>query len=68
MTDLAHKWEGDPLRYDGVKLFILDAKNSVERRHLIDWLHGTWGSANPSDIVTLSLSDDGAPQFEPARR
>ena len=60
MADLASKWEGDPLRYGGAKLFILDAKNGVERRHLIDWLHGTWGGASEADIVTLSLSDDSA--------
>lgn len=58
MADLALKWEGDPLRYDGAKLFILDARNNVERRHLVDWLTQTWGGANDADIVTLSLSDD----------
>lgn len=51
----------DPLKWSGERLFILDARNRVERRHLLDWMHGTWGQIAPSEWVTLSLSDDGRP-------
>lgn len=50
-------WPGDPLRYSGKKLFIIDARNRVERRHLLDWLHGTWGEVTREDYVVLPLSD-----------
>lgn len=50
-------WSGDPLRHAGKKLFIIDARNRVERRHLLDWLHGTWGDVSREDYVVLPLSD-----------
>ncbi len=55
------KWEGDPLRYEGEKLFIIDARNAVERKYLLDWIHGTWGAEFDPQWVSLSLSDDAAP-------
>ena len=57
----AANWAADPLRYTGRKLFIIDARNRVERRHLLDWLHGTWGAISDSEWVTLDLSDETAP-------
>ena len=57
----AANWAVDPLRYTGRKLFIIDARNRVERRHLLDWLHGTWGAISDSEWVTLDLSDETAP-------
>ncbi len=48
----------DPLRHAGRKLFIIDARNGVERRHLLDWLHGTWGEIARDDYISLTLSDD----------
>ena len=61
MTADAANWAADPLRYTGRKLFIIDARNRVERRHLLDWLHGTWGAISDSEWVTLDLSDETAP-------
>ena len=58
MNAPAVRWEEDPLRHTGKKLFILDARNGVERRHLLDWLHGTWGQINDTDWVSLPLSDE----------
>jgi glycerol-3-phosphate O-acyltransferase len=51
-------WTGDPLRYSGKKLFIIDARNRVERQHLLDWLHGTWGEIGRDEYVVLPLSDE----------
>jgi glycerol-3-phosphate O-acyltransferase len=61
VTAEAANWAGDPLRYSGRKLFIIDARNRVERHHLLDWLHGTWGAIPDSEWVTLDLSDETAP-------
>ncbi len=54
-------WAGDPLRHTGPKLFIIDARNRIEQRHLLDWLHGTWGAITDSEWITLDLSDETAP-------
>ncbi len=54
-------WAGDPLRHTGPKLFIIDARNRIERRHLLDWLHGTWGAIAESEWIALDLSDETAP-------
>ena len=47
---------------DGLRrLFILDARNSVEHRYLRDWIHATWGAEEPGpglDYVSLPLADD----------
>lgn len=51
-------WSGDPLRYQGSKLFIIDARNAPERRHLLDWLHGTWGEIGRENYVVLPLSEE----------
>jgi glycerol-3-phosphate O-acyltransferase len=60
------RWSGDPLRYSGKKLFIIDARNRPERRHLLDWLHGTWGEVSRDEHVVLPLSDeDGRLNLEP---
>jgi glycerol-3-phosphate O-acyltransferase len=50
-------WSGDPLRHSGRKLFLIEARNRVERRHLLDWLHGTFGDIARGDYVVLPLSD-----------
>lgn len=52
------RWSGDPLRYSGKKLFIIDARNGPERRHLLDWLHGTWGEISREHYVVLPLSEE----------
>lgn len=63
------RWSGDPLRYSGKKLFIIDARNRPERRHLLDWLHGTWGEVSRDEYVVLPLSDeDGRLDLEPLNR
>ena len=49
--------EVDPLRHAGARLVILDVRNRVERRHLLDWLHGAWGALKSADWVALRLSD-----------
>lgn len=58
MEEPANARVTDPLRHTGRKLFIIDARNGVERRHLLDWLHGTWGEISPGDFISLHLSDD----------
>ncbi len=59
-------WIGDPLRYAGKKLFIIDANNGTERRHLLDWLHGTWGEIARDQYVVLPLDEeDKALDLEP---
>ena len=43
------------------RLFILDARNGVERSYLRDWIHATWGAAGSRpelDYVSLPLADD----------
>ncbi len=61
MRAAAAEWTGDPLRHTGRKLFIIDARNRVERHHLLDWLHGTWGTVTDSEWIALDLSDETAP-------
>lgn len=58
MGEQALQWSGDPLRYQGRKLFIIDARNGPERRHLLDWLHGTWGEIDRESYVVLPLSEE----------
>ena len=50
----------DPLRHAGPKLFIIDAHNRVERRLLLDWLHGTFGAIANHEWVCLDLSEESA--------
>ncbi len=61
MRAAAAEWTGDPLHHTGRKLFIIDARNRVERHHLLDWLHGTWGTVTDSEWIALDLSDETAP-------
>lgn len=61
MASADEKWDGDPLRHSGKKLFIIDARNGVERRYLLDWIHGTWGPVAVDEWVALPLSDDRRP-------
>ena len=61
MTTVTAESTGDPLRHRGRKLFIIDARNRVERRHLLDWLHGTWGTVTDNEWIALDLSDETAP-------
>ena len=45
---------------DGDRLYILDARNAVERRILLDWVHATADDAAPQaapQAVSLSISD-----------
>lgn len=58
MEEQALQWSGDPLRYQGSKLFIIDARNGPERRHLLDWLHGTFGEISRESYVVLPLSEE----------
>jgi glycerol-3-phosphate O-acyltransferase len=53
-------WTGDPLRHSGPRLFLIDASNAPERRHLLDWLHGTWGEIARGEYVALPLDEDGS--------
>lgn len=53
-----------PLTHDGPKLFLIDARNGVERGVLVDWLHATWGAAHPAEdlnLISVPLSDDSRP-------
>ncbi len=52
-----------PLLAKGPKLFIIDARNGVERRHLLDWLHTSIAEGGPGgklNWVSLPLSDERA--------
>ncbi len=64
MSDSATNSAARPALDEVPKLFLLDARNGVERDYLLDWIHATWGAAatdaDPS-YVTLPLSDDSRP-------
>ncbi len=60
MEPPATVWGGDPLRHSGPRLFIIDARNRPERRHLLDWLHGTWGEIARDEYVVLPLDEEDA--------
>jgi len=60
MERQAGEANADLLRHSGKKLFIVDARNGPERRHLLDWIHGTWGDLARDDFVVLPLAkEDG---------
>ena len=45
----------------GPKLFIIDARNGVERRYLLDWLHASLAEGGPDteiNWVSLPISDE----------
>ncbi|PHR20909.1 MAG: glycerol-3-phosphate acyltransferase [Sphingopyxis sp.] len=47
----------------GPKLFVIDARNRVERRHLLDWLHASMAEGGPGgklNWVSLPISDERA--------
>ncbi len=47
----------------GLKLFVIDARNRVERRYLLDWLHTSLAEAGPGgklNWVSLPISDERA--------
>ncbi len=47
----------------GPKLFVIDARNGVERRHLLDWLHTSMAEGGPGgklNWVSLPISDERA--------
>lgn len=47
----------------GPKLFVIDARNGVERRYLIDWLHTSIAEGGPGgklNWVSLPISDERA--------
>ena len=58
MERRALDWTGDPLRFTGKKLFIIDANNATERRHLLDWLHSAWGEIAGDEYVVLPLDEE----------
>jgi len=50
-----------PLLRQGPKLFIIDARNGVERRYLSDWLHSSLAEGGPEakiNSISLPISDD----------
>lgn len=52
-----------PLLAKGPKLFIIDARNGVERRYLLDWLHTSIAEGGPGgklNWVSLPISDERA--------
>lgn len=52
-----------PLLTQGPKLFIIDARNRVERRYLLDWLHTSLAEGGPGreiNWVSLPISDERA--------
>ena len=51
-----------PLLTEGPKLYVIDARNSVERKHLLEWLHTTLPEGGPGqklDWISLPISDEG---------
>ena len=47
----------------GPKLFVIDARNGVERRYLLDWLHTSMAEGGPGgklNWVSLPISDERA--------
>jgi len=47
----------------GPKLFIIDARNRVERKYLIDWLHTSLAEGGPGEKInwiSLPISDERA--------
>ncbi|MEP0728473.1 MAG: glycerol-3-phosphate 1-O-acyltransferase, partial [Parasphingorhabdus sp.] len=52
-----------PLLAQGPKLFVIDARNRVERRHLLDWLHTSMAEGGPGgklNWVSLPISNERA--------
>ncbi|GAA0480809.1 glycerol-3-phosphate 1-O-acyltransferase [Parasphingorhabdus litoris] len=52
-----------PLLTQGPKLFVIDARNRVERRYLLDWLHTSLAEGGPDqeiNWVSLPISDERA--------
>lgn len=52
-----------PLLMQGPKLFIIDARNRVERKYLIDWLHASLAEGGPGEQlnwVSLPISEERA--------
>ncbi|GAB5488335.1 MAG: glycerol-3-phosphate 1-O-acyltransferase [Parasphingorhabdus sp.] len=52
-----------PLLAQGPKLFIIDARNRVERKYLLDWLHTSLAEGGPGadfNWISLPLSDERA--------
>ena len=52
-----------PLLARGPKLFVIDARNRVERKYLIDWLHTSLAEGGPGESlnwVSLPISEERA--------
>ncbi|QJB68048.1 glycerol-3-phosphate 1-O-acyltransferase [Parasphingorhabdus halotolerans] len=52
-----------PLLAQGPKLFVLDARNRVERKYLLDWLHTSLAEGGPGqkiNWISLPISDERA--------
>ncbi len=50
-----------PLLTQGAKLFIIDARNRVERKYLLDWLHTSLAEGGPGariNSVSLPIADE----------
>jgi glycerol-3-phosphate O-acyltransferase len=64
MSEIAISSAGRPALDEGPMLFLIDARNGVERNYLLDWIHATWGAVATDGrprYVTLPLSDDSRP-------
>ncbi len=63
MEKAASMANSGPLLAKGPKLFIIDARNGVERRYLLDWLHTSIAEGGPGrklNWVSLPISDERA--------
>lgn len=52
-----------PFLIEGPKLFLIDARNRVERKYLLDWLHSSLAEGGPGakiNWISLPISDERA--------
>jgi len=63
MDEAAQIVNSGALLVQGPKLFVIDARNGVERRYLLDWLHTSIAEGRPGgklNWVSLPISDERA--------
>lgn len=63
MEEIAQIADSGPLSAKGPKLFVIDARNGVERRYLLDWLRKSVaedGAGGKLNWVSLPISDERA--------
>jgi|TARA_R100001244_G_scaffold20643_8_gene21628 glycerol-3-phosphate O-acyltransferase len=63
MDEAAQIANSGALLAPGPKLFVIDARNGVERRYLLDWLHTSMAEGGPGgklNWVSLPISDERA--------